>query len=126
MVDADYDGAVRAARSDADGADGGLLIQDTAWAGYEEIPSWIVDGYETLFAEIDAQLSAAGVSAVDLVSVQVGVGSLAQAAVAHYRSSALAASTPPPRLLSSSRTRPRACSAAWPTARWSRSRPTSP
>jgi diaminopropionate ammonia-lyase len=99
VVDADYDGAVLAARSDAEGDADGLLIQDTAWDGYEEVPSWIVDGYETLFAEIDAQLSAAGVDAVDLVSVQVGVGSLAQAAVAHYRSSALAASARP-RLLS--------------------------
>jgi diaminopropionate ammonia-lyase len=123
VVDADYDGAVAAARSDADGAAGsagadgsaglvgsagsagsagsvgGLLIQDTGWAGYEQIPSWIVDGYETMFAEIDAQLSAAGAAAVDLVSVQVGVGSLAQAAVAHHRSSALAASARP-RLLS--------------------------
>jgi diaminopropionate ammonia-lyase len=103
MVDAEYDGAVAAARSDAEagdsGADVGLLIQDTAWDGYEEVPTWIVDGYETLFAEIDAQLAEIGVSAVDLISVQVGVGSLAQAAIAHYRNSAL----PPagrPRLLS--------------------------
>ena len=95
VVDADYDGAVAAARSDADGVAGAVLIQDTAWAGYEQVPSWIVDGYETMFAEIDAQLSAVGVSAVDLVSVQVGVGSLAQAAVAHYRSSALAAAARP-------------------------------
>ncbi len=99
VVDADYDGAVMAARSDADGTAGGLLIQDTAWAGYEEVPGWVVDGYETLFAEIDAQLLAAGVSAVDLVSVQSGVGSLAQAAVAHYRSPALPAAARP-RLLS--------------------------
>src|ERR1700689_3348411 len=102
VVDGDYDGAVAAARSDADGADGaggGRRVQGTGWAGYEQIPSWIVDGYETMFAEIDAQLSAAGAAAVDLVSVQVGVGSLAQAAVAHYRSSALAASARP-RLLS--------------------------
>jgi diaminopropionate ammonia-lyase len=98
-VDADYDGAVAAARSDADGAVGRVLIQDTAWEGYEEIPSWIVGGYETMFAEIDAQLFAADVSPVDLVCVQVGVGSLAQAAVAHYRSSALAAPGRP-RLLS--------------------------
>ncbi len=67
------------------------------------MPAWIVDGYETLFAEIDAQLFAAGVSAADLVSVQVGVGSLAQAAVAHYRSSARSSALPAsarPRLLS--------------------------
>ncbi|MGD0700385.1 MAG: pyridoxal-phosphate dependent enzyme [Trebonia sp.] len=99
VADSDYDGAVGAARADADSAAGGLLIQDTAWPGYEEVPSWIVDGYETLFAEIDGQLLRAGVSAVHLVSVPSGVGSLAQAAVAHYRSLALPASARP-RLLS--------------------------
>jgi diaminopropionate ammonia-lyase len=103
-VDADYDGAVRAARADAEagrttggdastaGGGGGMLIQDTAWAGYEQVPSWIVAGYETLFAEIDAQLAAAGVvdfGRAGVLSVPVGVGSLAQAAVAHYRSSRL-------------------------------------
>jgi diaminopropionate ammonia-lyase len=67
---------------------GGLLIQDTAWDGYEQVPSWIVAGYETLFAEIDAQLAAAGAAwfcgaEAGLMSVPVGVGSLA--AAAHYR-----------------------------------------
>jgi diaminopropionate ammonia-lyase len=88
VVDADYDGSVMAARAAANG--GGLLIQDTAWDGYELVPSWIVAGYETLFAEIDAQLAAAGAATfggarAGLISVPVGVGSLAQAAVAHYR-----------------------------------------
>jgi diaminopropionate ammonia-lyase len=94
VVDADYDGAVMAARADLDaaasGGAGGMLIQDTAWDGYEQVPSWIVAGYETLFAEIDAQLAAAGAAwfggaGAGLISVPVGVGSLAQAAVAHYR-----------------------------------------
>jgi diaminopropionate ammonia-lyase len=86
-VTGDYDAAVAAARADAESDSGAVLIQDTAWPGYEEIPGWIVDGYETLFAELDAQLAAAGVGAPApaLVSVPVGVGSLAQAAVAHYR-----------------------------------------
>ena len=71
-----------------------MLIQDTAWDGYEQVPSWIVAGYETLFAEIDAQLAAAGAAwfggaGAGLISVPVGVGSLAQAAVAHYRRSGL-------------------------------------
>jgi diaminopropionate ammonia-lyase len=92
VVDADYDGAVMAARVAANA--GGLLIQDTAWDGYELVPSWIVAGYETLFAEIDAQLAAAGAAPfggarAGLISVPVGVGSLAQAAVAHYRRSGL-------------------------------------
>ncbi len=48
-VPADYDEAVQAAaRYAAD--EGGLLVQDTAWDGYEEVPGWIVDGYSTLFA----------------------------------------------------------------------------
>jgi diaminopropionate ammonia-lyase len=97
VVGADYDGAVAAARADAD--DGAVLVQDTAWPGYEEIPAWIVAGYETLFAELDAQLLQAGAPVPALVSVPVGVGSLAQAAVAHYRRSALPAAARP-RLLS--------------------------
>jgi diaminopropionate ammonia-lyase len=98
-VDASYDGTVAAARADA-GADGGaVLVQDTAWPGYEEIPGWIVAGYETLFAELDAQLTQAGVTNAALISVPVGVGSLAQAAVAHYRRGTLSIAARP-RLLS--------------------------
>jgi diaminopropionate ammonia-lyase len=107
IVDGDYDGAVAEARADAEGrgADAGgwgadaLLIQDTAWPGYEQVPGWIVAGYETLFTELDAQLAASGVDGADLVSVPVGVGSLAQAALAHYRSR-LAAARSRTRLLS--------------------------
>ncbi|MGA4846927.1 diaminopropionate ammonia-lyase [Streptomyces sp. G5(2025)] len=79
-----YDVAVRRA-ADAAGAPGAVLIQDMAWDGYEEIPALIVEGYATLFAEIDIQLAAAGAGSPSLVAVPVGVGSLAQAAVAHYR-----------------------------------------
>ena len=95
-VDASYDATVAAARADA-GADGGaLLVQDTAWPGYEEIPGWIVAGYETLFAELDAQLAAAGGPSPALLAVPVGVGSLAQAAVAHYRRGTLPRCRPAP------------------------------
>ena len=62
-----------------------LVVQDTAWDGYDLVPAWIVDGYATLFTEADAQLRAAGAAGVDLVVVPVGVGSLAQAAVRHHR-----------------------------------------
>ncbi|MFC6884970.1 MULTISPECIES: pyridoxal-phosphate dependent enzyme [Actinomadura] len=75
-----YDKAVRHAASTAGPSD--LLVQDTAWPGYEDVPRWIVEGYSTLFAEIDAQLG----TAASLIAVPVGVGSLAQAAVTHYRS----------------------------------------
>ncbi len=76
IIDDSYDAAVAAA---ADAARGdSLLIQDSAWPGYEVIPQYIVDGYSTLFREIDAE--------PDLVVVPMGVGSIAQAAVTHYRS----------------------------------------
>ncbi|MBT1098020.1 diaminopropionate ammonia-lyase [Streptomyces sp. Tu102] len=81
-----YDEAVRHATEAAD-APHTVLIQDTGWPGYERIPGWIVEGYATLCAEIDEQLAAHAVtSGPDLVAVPVGVGSLAQAVVTHYRS----------------------------------------
>lgn len=78
-----YDEAVRRAAETSAADPGAVLVQDTAWPGYEQIPAWIVEGYSTLFAEIDAQLS--GVGPPGLVVVPAGVGSLAQAAVTHYR-----------------------------------------
>jgi len=82
-----YDEAVAAAARWAEGRPAAELVQDTAWPGYEQIPGWIAEGYSTLFAETDAQLAAAGAAPPALVVVPVGVGSLAQAAVAHYRAS---------------------------------------
>lgn len=76
---------------------GRLLVQDVAWPGYEQIPAWIVAGYATMFAEIEAQLEAAGAASPGLVAVPVGVGSLAQAAVAHFRRPGI---TRPPALMS--------------------------
>jgi diaminopropionate ammonia-lyase len=83
-----YDDAVAEARQCAEGQPGSALIQDTAWPGYEQVPGWIVEGYSTLFAELDAQLGTADADPPALVVVPVGVGSLAQAAVVHYRSAA--------------------------------------
>ncbi|MCI3277792.1 diaminopropionate ammonia-lyase [Streptomyces cylindrosporus] len=81
-----YDEAVRLAAEAAAGPDA-VLVQDTAWAGYERIPGWIVEGYSTLCAEIDEQLADGGYAqGPDLVAIPVGVGSLAQAVVTHYRS----------------------------------------
>jgi diaminopropionate ammonia-lyase len=83
-VPADYDQAVRAAAGyAADG--GGVLVQDTAWHGYEEVPGWIVDGYSTLFRELDVQLADLGIEQPDMVLVPTGVGSLLQACLTHYR-----------------------------------------
>ena len=80
-VDGDYDDTVRQAAAFADDQPDRALVQDTAWAGYEQVPAWIVQGYQTLLDEVDAQLG----GAPDLVPVPVGVGSLAEAVVRHYR-----------------------------------------
>lgn len=84
LVAGPYDEAVRRAADVAQraGSDA-ILMQDTAWHGYQEVPGWIVDGYSTMFWEIDDQIGKTG---LELVVVPIGVGSLAQAAVAHYRS----------------------------------------
>jgi diaminopropionate ammonia-lyase len=91
-VNGDYDEAVRraAAHADADPAahadadPGRALVQDTAWEGYTQVPAWIIEGYQTLLHELDDELAARGTEA-DLVAVPVGVGSLAEAVVRHYR-----------------------------------------
>jgi diaminopropionate ammonia-lyase len=92
-----YDDAVRLAAKAAREPDA-ELVQDAGWPGYEEVPGWIVDGYSTLFAEVDEQLAAAGATgpagttaaagtaSPALVAIPAGVGSLAQAAITHYRS----------------------------------------
>lgn len=77
-----YDRTVQTAANSVGTSD--LLIQDTSWKGYEDVPSWIVDGYSTIFTEIDEQVSGR-VDDSDLVSVPTGVGSLLQSALAHYR-----------------------------------------
>lgn len=108
IVQGDYDQAVRTASEEANrkGArNGAVLVQDTAWEGYEETPSWIVDGYTTLFDELDEQLANTGKSGIssstkpDLVVCPAGVGSLAHGAVRHYRSKDLPPSTAPSLLL---------------------------
>jgi diaminopropionate ammonia-lyase len=85
QIDGTYDEAVAHARRWAEDHPGAALVQDTAWPDYEQVPAWIVEGYSTLFAELDAQLAAASAGPPALVAVPVGVGSLAQAAVMHYR-----------------------------------------
>jgi diaminopropionate ammonia-lyase len=79
-----YDEAVEQAAAYAS-SDRRQLVQDTAWAGYESVPGWIVEGYGTLLAELDRQFAERDLPGPDLVSVPVGVGSLAQAVVTHYR-----------------------------------------
>src|SRR5262249_8603434 len=87
IVDGTYDDAVEQAADEASARC--LVISDTSWPGYETIPRWVIDGYSTIFWEIDEQLRKWGESGPDIVVVQIGVGALAAAVVRHYRRSAL-------------------------------------
>jgi diaminopropionate ammonia-lyase len=82
IVAGTYDDAVaRAARAANHGC---LVISDTSWPGYEEIPRWVMEGYSTIMIEIDDELAKRGAKNPDLIAVQFGVGALAGALVRHY------------------------------------------
>jgi diaminopropionate ammonia-lyase len=81
QVRGNYDEAVRAAAEYAEETPTRALVQDTAWPGYTQVPAWIVEGYQTLLHEVDEGLG----RTPDMVVVPVGVGSLAEAVVRHYR-----------------------------------------
>ncbi|KAL5339957.1 tryptophan synthase beta subunit-like PLP-dependent enzyme [Aspergillus crustosus] len=76
VLPGEYDDAVLEALKVSREVDGGLLIQDTALDGYEEVPAWIVEGYGTMMAEIESQLRSLDLRATVMVT-PVGVGSLA-------------------------------------------------
>jgi diaminopropionate ammonia-lyase len=75
IVHGDYDDAVAASAALA--AEDRLVISDTSWPGYHDVPAWVADGYGTIFSELDHQLR----EPVELVAVQIGVGALASATV---------------------------------------------
>ena len=79
VVHGTYDDAVAASAALAD--DDVLVVSDTSWDGYVDVPARVIEGYATIFAEVDEQL---GADAVDLVVVPMGVGALTAAVVAHY------------------------------------------
>ena len=79
-----YDDCVRLAASEAAQTEHGVILQDTAWEGYEKEPSWIMQGYGTLVLEAVEQLRALEVNRPTHVFVQAGVGCLAGAAVGFF------------------------------------------
>ena len=84
VVDGDYDDAV--ARSAREASCSCLVVSDTSWPGYETIPAQVVEGYTTIFGEIDDAIVAGGLPHPHLVVVPMGVGAFMAAAVTHYRS----------------------------------------
>ena len=80
IEEVNYDDCVRMAAAEAAQTEHGVVVQDTAWEGYEEIPSWIMQGYGTMVGEAAEQLGEKPTH----VFVQAGVGSLAGAVVGYF------------------------------------------
>jgi diaminopropionate ammonia-lyase len=78
VVDGSYDDAVRLSAELA--SERRLVLSDTSWPGYEEVPRRVIEGYATIFHEVDAQ---SGGADPDVAFVPMGVGALAAAAVRH-------------------------------------------
>ncbi|GIN99018.1 PLP-dependent lyase/thiolase [Siminovitchia terrae] len=77
-----YDDTVRMCANLAD-ENGWIMVQDTAWDGYEDIPLWIMQGYASIAKEVAEQLKSTGSEPPTHVFLQAGVGSFA-AAIAAY------------------------------------------
>lgn len=78
ITELNYDEAVRLAAGKAQ-EHGWVMVQDTAWEGYEEIPEWIMQGYGTIATESLEQLQKIGIEKPTHVFLQAGVGSFAAA-----------------------------------------------
>lgn len=74
-----YDDTVRFAAEKAE-QNGWVLIQDTSWKGYEEIPSYIMQGYTTMGYEIFRQLDEPPTH----IFLQAGVGAMAGAMTSFF------------------------------------------
>ncbi len=72
ITDLNYDDAVRLANEGAEKY-GWVMVQDTAWEGYEDIPGWIMEGYTTMAYEAVQQL---GEEKPTHVFLQAGVGAM--------------------------------------------------
>ncbi len=80
ITDLNYDDAVRLANKMAE-EHGYVMVQDTAWEGYEDIPTWIMQGYMTMAYE--AYLELKDVRPTHIF-IQAGVGSLAGAVIGFF------------------------------------------
>ena len=84
IEEVNYDECVRMAAASAAKTPNGVVVQDTAWDGYEEIPSWIMQGYGTMAMEADEQLKEYGCDRPTHILIQAGVGSLAGAIQGYF------------------------------------------
>lgn len=76
VTNGNYDDTVRLANNIAQN-NHWILIQDTAWEGYHDIPTWICQGYLTMADEAVEQMALLDLDTPTHVMLQAGVGSMA-------------------------------------------------
>ena len=79
ITDSNYDDTIRFTAALAEKTPGGVIVQDTAWEGYEDIPGWIMQGYGVMSLEACEQLTELGVTPTHML-IQAGVGAFAGSA----------------------------------------------
>lgn len=79
ITDLNYDDAVRLANEQAQKY-GWVMVQDTSWEGYQDIPRWIIQGYSTMAMEAFQQLPERPTH----IFLQAGVGALAGAVTGFF------------------------------------------
>ncbi len=84
ITELNYDDAVRLATAESAKTPNSVVIQDTAWPGYEKIPAWVMQGYGTMASEADYQLKANGAERPTHIFLQAGVGSMAGAVTGFF------------------------------------------
>lgn len=85
ITDVNYDETVRITANNAK-KNSWVVVQDTAWEGYEDIPNWVMQGYTVMADEALEQLKEQKVEKPTHVFIQAGVGSLAAALLGYYAS----------------------------------------
>lgn len=79
VVPGTYDEAVLASARLADETH--LVVSDTSWDGYTDVPGWVIDGYSTIVDEVFEQLADSRLAPPTVVVSQMGVGAFAAAMV---------------------------------------------
>ena len=79
ITDCNYDDTVKIAAS-CEKTKGWILVQDTAWQGYEKIPTWIMQGYTTMALEAVEQMKEMPTH----IFLQAGVGAMSGALAAFF------------------------------------------
>jgi len=82
VADGNYDEAIERAAALAD--DTHVIIQDTSWEGYTEVPEWIIDGYQTMLKEVIDLIDDGMMPEPTVVVAQMGVGAFSAAVASAF------------------------------------------